>query len=264
MKFFRGFLEAKSEEPRNETKEQETQSAEVLRPELTEKQIKKRLSKLGDIKELAKNVSDPFQPYSIEALARLVIKVESDLPSYDTVLSDEASGRLPSLFLSKIINHVRLKNGQDSVQTYFIATGRHHNPEKEKAIKEFLVSKKDKIGKALVVAEYISTGTGIGWLIETMKMLGINFDTAAVSIDKENDIIKNNHICYGTARTDGVFGALVGGLEFYDHLASGVVKNRIDPSPHPEVRHPNSRYFINRARKDLDFLAKEFIDKLLG
>ncbi len=268
MKFFRGFLEAKSEGQRQEIKgqeikEQEAQNAEVPRPELTEEQIREKLSKLGDIEELAKSVRDPFKPSSIKALARLVIKIESDLPSYDTVLSDEASGRLPSLFLSKIINNARLKNGQDSLQTYFITAGRYQDPEKAKAVKDFLASKKDKIGKALVVTEYICTGAVIQGLVEAMKRLGINFDVAAVSINEENDIIKNNHIRYGTIQSEGSLGTS-GGLGFYRHFASGVIKDNTDPSPHLEARYPYDRGDINRARKDIDFLAKEFIDKLLS
>ena len=40
----------------------------------------------------------------VNTLARLVLELKDKIPEYDTVISDDCSGRLPSLLLKKIID----------------------------------------------------------------------------------------------------------------------------------------------------------------
>jgi len=250
-------------------KGQQTESApDKPRAELTEEEIQKKLSNLGDIMKLAEKVEPPFNHLSIEALARLVIKLERDLPTYDTILSDDVSGRLPSLLLRKIIDKVRSKNNLGPVKTYFLAAGRYAKSEKRESIKKFLTDKRNAIGKALLVTEYIQSGEGIAWVMNSLQEAEINFDVASVSSSLENefyikefgDIFKK--LRYGQ-RGDA-------GLSFYGMTArrvGGVAKDPSNPSPHPEALGGTmgeaSRAYQKRAREDANFLAAEFIDKLL-
>lgn len=239
--------------------------AEKSVAELTEEEIKEKLSKLGDIEELRKKMHSPFSRDSvtIEVLARLVIKLESNLSTYDTILSDDASGRLPSLFLRKLVDHARLKIDEEPVKTYFLATGRHSNIEKDKAIKRFLLNKKNEIGKALLVTEHIASGDSIIRIMKLLNELGINFEVACISacgfsedyVEKFGDIFKK--IYYGENKSRV-------GSAFYDYADSaGVSKDSSSASPHPEVYRSANKGDVARARKDANFLAEEFIDKLL-
>lgn len=258
----------KSEQVTNLIKgEDQRENIESPKIELTAKEVRKKLSRLGNINELAKKVESPFTSNIIESLARLVIKLERDLPSYDTILSDDTGGRLPSLFLRKIIDRVRSKNKLELVKTYFLATGRHGLIKKDEAVKNFLASKKKEIGKALVVTEYIESGDSIVKIMKLLEELGINFDVACVSAKygEEGYIYKLEQagifkrIRYGKTTTISKTG-----MEFYDRKWIDGVKKAIGSlSPHPEVASLYDRDELIQARKDINFLVDEFINKLL-
>ncbi|MGC9048982.1 MAG: hypothetical protein ACP5IX_02080 [Patescibacteria group bacterium] len=241
--------------------------------ELTEAEIQKRLTRLGDLDKIAEKIEFPFKPNLsnrkpsevIEALACLVIKLERDLSTYDTILSDDVSGRLPSLFLRELINRIRSKAGKEPVKTYFLAAGRYWwLIEKDKAIRNFLVGKKKEIGKALVVTEYIESGHGITRLMELLKELGINFDVAAVSADSNSaDYIQKFGNIFKKVRYGKECSRI--GLSFHSarERYSGVRKHPESISAHPEAVSLEDRSSLVRAREDANFLAEEFFNKLL-
>jgi len=234
--------------------------------EISEEEIGRKLARLGDIGELADKTDYPFDRESIEALARLVIKLEDKLPDYDAVLSDEASGRLPSLFLRKIINHAREKAGLDPARIYFLAGGRHHNRAKNEAMKNFLAGKKGGIEKALMVTEFIRFGDGIMGLMESASEAGIDFDLAVVSSEESSGEYVRR---FGKIFKKAVYGreSSAVGLAFYGQpFVNGVVKDGENPSPHPEAAFSPSQYEklnrsepkLKQAREGIDFLAEEF------
>lgn len=247
----------------SENTNKEGESLQGQKIELTEEEIQEKVSRLGDIDELAEKVESPFTSGTIKALARLVVKLERDLPIYDTILSDDTSGRLPSLFLRKIIDRVRSKTGQVSVKTYFLAAGNNDNPAKDEAVKNFLSGKKEEIGKALLVTEYMDRGNTIMNIMELLAGIGINFDVACVSardeaesyIQDKGDIFKK--VRYGEEpSTEGL-------LFWHKERISGVRKDDDNPSPHPEIVSSGDKGRLIQARKDISFLAEEFINKLL-
>ena len=243
--------------------------SEKPRIELTEEEVQNKLSRLGDITyewayELTKKLERPFDLKTIIVLARLVIKLERDLPTYDTILSDDASGRLPSLFLRKIINHVRSKTGQGAVKTYFLASGSHNKIEKDEAIERFLVDKKKEITKALVVTEYITTGNTIMNIMKLLTDIGIDFDVACVSAEEgPGHYIREFGDIFKKIRCGESFSTA--GLSFFSErdIVGGVEKKDGSLSPHPEIVTPTDRTRLIRAREDANFLANEFINKLL-
>ncbi len=217
------------------------------------------------IKALRKKIEkeSPGSPFAsprepILALARLVIELRDKLPKYETVLSDDASGRLVSLLLRKIIDTKRKELDLPPVKTFFIAAGRHHNPDKDKAIAEFIENKKEEFGKTLLVTEYIESGKGISHLIETLENKEIDFDLATVSIMKESNEYHQpfvKHLYYGVVGQEG--------MPFYGQkLFSGVIKSSKYSSPHPEVVSgltPDKRKNIEKVREDINMLADEFV-----
>ena len=205
----------------------------------------------------------------IEGLATLVLKLESKLDEYDTIIGDDVSGRLIALFLRRIIKAKRQEKDLPPPQSLFVAGGR--TKFQAGKIRDYLDQKKDKIGKTLLVTEYISSGAGISWLAEIMKELGIDFDLATLSIMNSPSYYDNlpgisGRLYYGDSeKRAGVF--------FYNRKGLTGLRKTRDPRdllPGEEVtahakRLQPSRYgAMKDARNTLYALADEIYDKLLS
>ena len=195
-----------------------------------------------------------------KSLARLVLELEDQIPHYDTIISDDASGRLVSLFLREVINRKKAELDQQPVQTYFIAGGRCNDQNTYKAIDKFIAKKKPSINKALLVTEFIETGASINSIVKKLDKYNINFDVASVSVSGDffNDKTKKElaslvkRLRYGTKDETG--------LAFYGKSFTGVVKVYQAKSAHP-VKQENirSRKILNEARRDMKLLATEIL-----
>jgi hypothetical protein len=60
----------------------------------------------------------------VRSFAALANEVKELLPYYGTIVSDDASGRLVSLFFRKIVNRKREELGKEPVSTYFLTPRR--------------------------------------------------------------------------------------------------------------------------------------------
>ncbi|OGZ61696.1 MAG: hypothetical protein A3H51_02615 [Candidatus Spechtbacteria bacterium RIFCSPLOWO2_02_FULL_38_8] len=202
-------------------------------------------------------IGDPFiVRETIEALARLVLELRERILQYDTILSDDASGRLPSLLILKIIK--KLKGG-NMPQIYFLAGGRYTELERREQIRIFLKKNKDKFGKTLLVTEYIRTGESIGNLIALLEKANIIFDTASVTTEMG--------IHYVHAVGDLIYGKqLTNPSILYKPLGLGVKKDIQKVKKDRDLAHPQrnklSTIHERAVREDLEVLAEEFV-KLL-
>src|SRR3989338_2822258 len=194
----------------------------------------------------------PSSESAIWYLARLVLELRERVLQYDTILSDDASGRLPSLLLRKIINRARDAN----IPIYFLAGG-HGIPRRAEQIEAFLKKKKGELGKVLLVTEYVFSGRSMTDLTDILKKIGIVFDVASVAVgggtEYEGDII------YGNIGMSAEF--------FYNRTESGVSKYEGgDMVGDKDLAHPQ-RHIVDTkeerlVREDLDIIAQELV-KLL-
>jgi hypothetical protein len=189
----------------------------------------------------------------IETFVSLVEKLGEKLPTYDTILSDDASGRLMSLVLRKVIDETRRREGKEGTNTYFLAMGRW---DFESGAAKFLRNKKSEIKKALVVTEYIQSGNSMGKSADILDGLGISFDIATLSIRRELDDYPENisrRLIYGLDNSEL-------GLRFWnDSFASGVEKTYAEGSAHPgktTAPQDKARDEVAKARRDVDRLAE--------
>lgn len=204
---------------------------------------------------------------AIRALARLILELKGRLSSYDTILSDDASGRLIALVLRKIINNTRDQVGKKPVRTFFVASGVHGTQEAFSEIEKFIASKSD-LGKILLVTEFIGFGRGVMPLVEQLVRRGIQFDVAAVSGDinrhgeKYYDDDLKKRLYYGESDNSGLF-------TFYAKPQhTGVRKNSASTSAHPSVVRGES--FIPKYKDDKTPIpveesvrvAREDVDKI--
>ncbi len=156
-------------EPIKNQEEKEPQQKEYER--MDDEEAERIIDEKIDISDLVFRLETIFSEPDevVKALARLVLELKDELPDYDTILSDESSGRESSLFLNNIIKKVREREEKENPNVYFISAGKHRQPEIQKAIEEFLKSKKDKIGKTLLVTEYIESGQSIKKIAEILE-----------------------------------------------------------------------------------------------
>lgn len=115
-----------------------------------------------------------------EGLVSLVGKLKDKIDAgyYETLISDEIRGRLPTLVLRKILQS---RNHNKELQTYFLSLGRgveYLNDDLQKFVDE----KKDGLGHALFVTDMIQSASS---LVTFLGKLGKDCDVATVFTNKE-------------------------------------------------------------------------------
>lgn len=207
----------------------------------------------------------------IVALGQLLFKIKDHIDSYDTIISDEASGRLPSLLIKKVIDKKRHQEGKTSIPLHFIAGG-HQVDYREKSISEFLEKNKNNFGKILIVTDLIATGISMRQLATIFKSCGVNdFEIATVSLanDPEEQTLplsenltffqKNNiPLIYGDVGKTGHYS-------FYrKNSQTGVEKDILQREAFPSKSNTVSQNTINKIRGSIDILAEEFYQLIFG
>ncbi len=215
-------------------------------------------------------VITPSIEVASDSMFHLAEKLVNSGKAYDLILSDDASGRLVSLYVKKILDAVNESKNLPRIELRFVAAGRHGNDEVFKKIAE--VVKNIEANQVLLVTEHIATGDSIVRLMDAIKPLGIKLDLAALSIETGGEQKLKNYI-KSVADTELFYGESgIVGLGFWSNGSlSGVVKNRQTLSPFPEkakkesltkVARERVQKYINYARKDIDLLADQTIRRL--
>jgi hypothetical protein len=210
-------------------------------------------------KKLSGEISFLFS--NAKVLARLVLELKERGLSYDTIISDDASGRLPSLLLRKIINYANERLGKAPVKTIFI-TGVRKVPDSYRTLvinekAKFIAKEALSFGRALLVTEYIGTGRSIRVLIDLLEKEDVIFDIAAVSI------------CHPPAKypkeiRDRLLYGVVGdcGTDFYTRSDFSGVRNQGPQSfihPVTDKGYPSKKRMV---RNGINVIAEE-LSKLI-
>ncbi|MBI2048190.1 MAG: hypothetical protein HYT27_03545, partial [Parcubacteria group bacterium] len=122
-----------------------------------------------------------IEPALVSLVKQLQEKIESG--KYDTLISDDVGGRIPTLILRKIIKE---HNPDKKLGTFFIASGKTYLPtstdtEKYEQLQEHLKKVTDKTRKALIITQFIFTGKTLIRLANALKEAGVNnFDIPSV------------------------------------------------------------------------------------
>lgn len=94
-----------------------------------------------------------LKPAVLFLVERLKSAIETG--EYKTLISDDAGARIPTLVLRKIFQEK--SPDLKAPQTYFLAMGKRKRADWD-AIEKFIKAKKDKLGKTLIITEYVSSG----------------------------------------------------------------------------------------------------------
>lgn len=221
-----------------------------------------------ELKEkLSAGIETEFIKDLILEMAELARKVNERALEYDSIVSDDASGRLVSLFLKKILDASRKKAGLPLLNLRFFASGRHMILEVQEGIKKRLEQKKAELGRVLLVTEYIETGKSLKNLIDIINLTGIDFDIAALTVRESGlqniqSIQRGGKLYYGdlSARASRIHGKIE---------ESGVYKKGISPFPSRSFEREGreeDRIRVKKktaqARKDIKLLAERVMELL--
>jgi len=154
----------------------------------------------------------PFQKILSEIHGRI------DKGEYKYIIGDDASGRVPTLIMSKVINGIYKDTGERKVKTYFIegfkSLFQHTQSDRtnrkneilehfkhiklgteieetkkqsimRKVLKKFGIQEKSR-NRVLIVTNTIFTGDTIQPLAGALKELGLEYDIASVSITESD------------------------------------------------------------------------------
>ncbi len=158
---------------------------------------------VGETKEHSFNI----ELTEIKALEKPMINIldqmreKIDTRQYDSILGDDASGRIPTLILSRAIKNIYKKRGQEKIPAFFVAAGGSGSDptffsevggppgdsgvyeERLAAIEKYVGEIKEELGKrALVVTDFIDTGATIANLGRILKKQNIKFDVASIAV----------------------------------------------------------------------------------
>lgn len=220
--------------------------------------ILEKIKSVINFDDLKKKVrSKIFKKEVIIDLLLLAYKLKDKLSAYKTFLSDDASGRLVTLFLRKIAKSKGL-----SPQTFFIASGRDTDLSK---VKKFLKSKKEGMGKVLVITEYIGSGDSISNLSRLLTSIKIDHKIATLYMHG-----------MGFVKSEVMNKITVGNLSLFSGVPplyhaekfSGVTKSNeykeVIKRAHPERskeafnKELSNQNPLKIARQDINIIAKEF------
>lgn len=199
------------------------------------------------------------------------LKEAIDKGEYDTLISDDAGGRIPTLIMREIMA-TRMRKAhpeftpdqeRESLKTYFAAGGRAQNPD---ALKKFFKSIKSEVkNKALLITEYMDTGESILKLGKVLDKAKLPFDVlASCTLSSKSNLIyyaeefyKNHQLYVGE---QGKFPKLY----LVNHRLGGIEKVEGSKEPHPHILPKlfGIEEDIKQAREDVKLMAKRILEKV--
>lgn len=219
----------------------------------------------GFREEMAKDIKTNRIEGAAPDLFKLAQKIVESKVTYDLVISDDASGRLVSLFLKKILDVVQEKRGQHKPDIRFIGGIDRENEENVTVIMEEL--KKIAPIRTLLITEFISSGESIERLTKILQKLNLKFDLAVLSgnpwgIKRVSDSFSNQDFQLYLGSEGNA------GLDMYQYVGSGVRKIRESPflerntSIETSNRKKEIRRKVKQSREDINLLAQETLKEL--
>jgi hypothetical protein len=191
------------------------------------------------------------------SLSRLVLDLEQKIPEYETIISDDAGGRMISLFLREVVNIKRKDLNLPLVKTFFLA-----GSAKQETIDDFIYKKSDSLGKTLVVTESIITGENVRKFMKPLEKKHIDFDIASLTVGNcdrltSEEFLDLSERFYGDLHNSNT------GFAFCRVDFNGVnTWINSDKHPHPQKNCPINQEKVNLARENIKVIARE-ISKLV-
>jgi len=224
-------------------------------------------------KEVLIEVEKEIKTPEIKALRRPMEQVllqlgdKLEAGEYGVIIGDDASGRIASLALTDIVNHVYEDKGYKKPQHLFLAGQRGQDVDvKSREIGAHLekVLHKDEINKGkkvLIVTDVIETGSSLIPLTKYLTEKGVEHDVVTMSFHLQGGGVS----IYTIHKLETTFQANIYGpilfknsqhhQIFGKHNLAGVQKDRGDLLSHRHEKYNAQE--VKQVRKDLHILSEE-------
>lgn len=212
-----------------------------------------------------------------------------DVRQYDSILGDDASGRIPTLILSRTIKNIYKKRGQKEIPAFFVAAGGSGSDptffsevggpvgdpgtyeKRLAAIEKYIRELKEKLGKrVLVMTDFIDTGATIANLGRILKKQNIKFDVASVAITSKfnrSDLPSDARLFIGGKERwiSGLFSIFFQPKIYGKSRLSGLMtskvltENEVFAKPYKFAAKKDREKFL-QSRKDVYLLADKLTE----
>jgi hypothetical protein len=223
---------------------------------------------------------EKIQHPEIEELRKPLEKMLGDMRErieageYGLILGDDASGRIPTLIIDKVIKSRYARLGYDVPHTVFV-TGSKGLISKEREGKqreiEMLLDHVSALSargrRALIVTDTVASGSSLLPLAMALQEKGIAFDIATVGLsawllDSPSEEAITDHIAELQERLGNqsfYFGTTTTPNIYEKKELSGVIKSPQDLHARPAAPGLKNKDELKEARKDVAVLSEELI-----
>lgn len=210
-----------------------------------------------------------MEPAMISLVEKLKDKIEKR--EYDTLISDDIGGRIPTLALRKVLKD----RGNEEINTFFLPGGsRAYELSGNKQFRGFVTNKLNPLVKnrALLVTEFVDTGNSINTLARVLERAGFSkFDAAIVTIRQGAIQKEGKQLVPGHKSFCGDTVAFTPKLYFADARLGGVEKKstsdrtfifRLKSKDRGDNKKQEIQKDINKAREDAHIMAQRILEKV--
>lgn len=231
---------------------------DYLRPQPSESSVKNM-----EIAELENPI--------IEILRQIREKIEQG--SYNLVIGDDASGRIPALIFNRILENIYQRHGIDKPKLIFLAGStdlfdQDILVEKVSKIKDYLLQVFERLKltqqlqdggrQVLIATETISHGSSLNALAKALTELGVRYDIASVGFNQTNP--DERQIVERKLGARIYFGQTHNPAVMYKPSFSGVTKERTALLSVPAKQKDGSKKLDISSRSDVEIVAGRIIN----
>lgn len=209
----------------------------------------------------------PLEFYDLESnMIYLVNKLKDSIETgvYDILISDEVSGRIPTLIIREVIKMVAKKQAETKIPaTFFLTFGKGMIDRAE--LEKFMANLKPENKKALIVTECIDTFRSLAKAVQALEDTGFsNFDIATASVsdtikDYESEKIVSNNSKRKIFR--GLGGEMSSPIMYSTSPILGGIEKEADRSQMIGI-HPRRLDKLSHSSQASNYLRKYNNDRL--
>jgi uncharacterized protein YihD (DUF1040 family) len=238
------------------------------------------VEKVKPIKEYYWRVSDPEIAQLEDGVYNILsrIKTRIDAGEYKLVVGCDASGRIPTLIVERVLKELYRRKGGGPLETRFYAgaysyiTDEKRHEKLKKIFDSVAGALKEHPGRVLVVTEAVLTGTSLVPILQVLKHLRASFDVATTS-SRNNmragagernysnplfEYMDPNNIITGEAKYAGIThnANISGVVKDYEDAFSRSYKEEYKGDPAAQRRIQQG---VNNSRSDVDAVVHNLL-----
>ncbi len=207
----------------------------------------------------------------LETMFDLCEKLRPIATDLDVIISDEASGRVPSLIIKSTLDAFREQQGLPPLKIFFLVGG-YSTFEQKDSVAEFVRTHAVEFRRSLIVTEIIESGESIREFLKPFSQNGLKPIVASVSVARDPSTYRqlfSNKLIYGEVARGGA-GQIFYGLA--GRRMAGIVKGSRSVA-HPEslkarLNEPTMKAEAQRgiqlARSDIALIGQVYAGLLSG